>query len=410
MSKNNTGFFAKDISLMEQMMYLTAPRGTHSTGIAIASLKKPKIKPRIWKTTGGPCYLIQSTAWEAVDKYAISDGGVIYGHGRYATKGDIVAKNAHPFSYKNITLVHNGTIHSGVTYEEKDDSPKVEVDSHALCIKMAKEGIKEALTDVSGAYAIIAHDADQESIFFAKNYERPMHICETNDRIHIMSEKEALEFLMKRNNYYSAHVQSVKSDTLYRFDLNTFKVTEVGDLKKKYATTHYYGGRGGTWGGEDWNSDYVNPYSHVARDDSHRSYPAPRRKIRFMVDSVVKCGDVEYLYEGLSEEYEPVEFRTNESHTELISKMGEAEVAYEIIRGDKRVQFVRFRSIEWDDTEVTTLNGRKMSREKWKTVCKQEQCGMCDGDLKEQDVSKTIIDEKGVVCPDCIAKRVALEE
>ena len=410
MAKNNTGFFQKDMSLVEQMMYLTAPRGVHSTGLAVTNLKKPKVKPRIWKTTGGPCYMIQSTAWDAVDKYIITEGSVVYGHGRYATKGDITAKNAHPFSYKNITLVHNGTIHSGVTYEEKEDSPKVEVDSHALCIKMSKEGIKEALMDVSGAYAIIAHDADQGAVYFAKNYERPMHICELSDRILIMSEKEALEFLIKRNNIgYTAKVELVRSDVLYKFDLSTYKVTEDAELKKVYTTTYYNHGRGRSWG-DGWGDDYGDPYRNIDRNDNHRSYPPPKKKIRFMVESIEKSSDVEYVYEAIGEENEPVEFRTNEMRSDLITKMGEAEVSYEIIRGDKRIQFVKFRSISWDDELISTLNGNKMSRDKWKSVCKAEQCGVCDGDLKEEDYARTIVDDKGIVCKDCVGKKIALEE
>lgn len=405
-AKNQTGFYTKDEDIVEQMMYLTALRGVHSTGIAITSNKKPRIKPRIWKTTGGPCYLIQTTSWDQVQKYLISEGGSIFGHGRFATKGDIVAKNAHPFSYKNITLVHNGTIHTGLTYEEKDDSPKVEVDSHALCIKMAKDGIKSALMDVGGAYAIIAHDAEEGCIFFARNTDRPLHIVESNERVYLMSSKDALELLMKNNSYYNSSVRFVASEVLYKYDLSTYKVTEVCELRKKYTyQNNYHGGRGTTWG-EGWGEDYAggNPYPHLSQVVNNH----PKPIITFMVESVTKVSEFEYLYEGETEDGQPVEFRTNDNHQELILKTGKAEVAYEIVRNDKRVQFVRFKNITWEDDQVKTLNGVKMSKEKWKATIKAEQCGLCDGDIKEEDVSKTIIDTKGIVCKDCVGKSINL--
>jgi DNA-directed RNA polymerase subunit RPC12/RpoP len=255
--------------------------------------------------------------------------------------------------------------------------------------------------EVSGAYAVIVHDTETQAVYFAKNTERPLYMAETFDRVFIMSEREALEFFLRRNNYTSQIVKLVNSDTLFKFDLITYKITEEGDLKKAVASFPYYGSRGSYWE----NDHEANPYQHI--QTSHvKSYPINKKTVKFMVTGIVEESKVEYLYTGETTDDQPIEFRTNENHPELIAKMGESEVAYEITRGGKKTLFIKFRSIKWDDDEVTTLNGNKMSRGKWKAVTTLEQCGECNGNVDEPDFASTVVDQKGVVCKHCVSKRL----
>lgn len=406
-SKQDSGLFAKDVSVAQQMMLMTAIRGIHSTGLAITNRKKPKNKPRTWRTVGGPCFLIQNRVWDDIEKVMFNDGEAVFGHGRYATKGAITAKNAHPFHHKNITLVHNGTIHSGLNYEKTEEHGDIEVDSHALCIKMSNDGIKKALEDVGGAYAVILHNLEDGCIYFGKNQDRPLFAAETADRVLIMSTRETLETVVKQNNYY-ATTKMCESDKIYKYDPSTKKLTEDMDLKK--ITSYGYGGYyGGNWGGE---YDYRKPWKHRGSEynytndysDNRRSYSYEKKEIEFIVESVKKVHENEYLYEATSTDGQDVEFRTNSCYTELIGQVGNGEVSYEIIRSTGKVYFVKYRDITWaDDVKYKTLNGRSIPKGHWAIIAKTEKCSICSDPIAEEDVAKTVVEENGaVVCKNCV--------
>lgn len=410
-AKTSSGLYVKDAAIAQQMMMVTALRGMHSTGLAISNYKKPKGKPRIWRTIGGPCFLIQNKCWEDIDKYMYQEGGAVFGHGRYATKGAVTAKNAHPFHHKHITLVHNGTINSGLTYDKQEEEA-VEVDSHALCIKIADVGIKSALEDVSGAYAIILHDAHEGAIYFGKNIDRPLYYVETSDRILLMSTRESLEFVAKQNSIYS-QIYMAETDKIYRFDLETYALTEAYKISKpvkQYSFPGYGGGYedAGYWQREPWNNrSYYN--------DNHRSYHKDKQKVEFIVEAVSKINDREYLYEGTTTSGLDMEFKTNEHITDLIGQVGSAEVCYEIIRQGKNCYFVKYRDIEWAEQVVfETWNNKKLKKEHWKIITKTEKCGVCGDPIGEDDVAKTIVEENGaVICKSCVeiyAKNLEAQE
>lgn len=397
-SKTNTGLYVKDSSIAQQMMLVTAIRGMHSTGLAISNYKKPKNKPRVWRTVGGPCFLMQHKCWEDIDKYLYQEGGAIFGHGRYATKGSISARNAHPFHHKHITLVHNGTINSGLTYDKQAEE-EVEVDSHALCIKIADSGLKVALEEITGAYAIILHDAHEGAIFFGKNADRPLYYTESSDRILLMSTRDSLEFIAKQNNIYS-QIKLAESDKIYRFDLETYALTEAFSVAKpvKSYSFHPYEGYDDT---PYWNRSWGHS---PAFNDNHRTYHQEKKKLEFIVESVVKINDREYLYEATATGGQDVEFKTNDCRNELIGQIGTAEVSYEIIRQGRNCYFVKYREIEWaEQTVFETWNNKKLRKEHWTIIAKTEKCGVCGDPISENDVAKTIVEDNGaVICKTCV--------
>lgn len=401
-SKDKHGLLQKDISLATQMMRFTAPRGDQSTGIAITDYKKPEKRPRVWKTIGGPDFLIQNKAWEDVEKHIFQNGGSIFGHGRWATKGNITAKNAHPFVHKNITLVHNGTLHSGVTYEKEEGEKDVEVDSHALCIKASQEGLENALTEAKGAYAVIVHDQETKSVWFGRNSERTLFAAETNDRFFLMSEEHALKAIMARN-YLHAKVEAVPVDWLWKIDLEALKITKEVDIwKKKYPTSSYYSGATYTpWKEKD-------DYAHLRET---RRYKPDFGKVQFLVTEVKKDYN-EYVYYGEDDQKVQVEFRTNQELPALVGKIGTAEVAYEVWRGGQMRKFVRYRDIEWeveaqesDDNEerVTLLNGKSFKKGTWANICKSAVCGVCNDYIEEEDAKLTMLNDDGsFICKTCV--------
>lgn len=212
------------------MMIMTSIRGAHSTGIFGVSAKKPEKIPFIIKRTGGPFEILHHNTYatELAD-FIKNEASVLVGHGRYATKGNISVRNAHPFREQNITMVHNGTIHSGV-----EVTKEVQVDSHAFCIRIQKDGIIPAAQAIDGAFAVILHDAAQQKLFIFRNYQRPLHYVKTFGHIFVMSEKEALQYVLHKAKFSQAinEIKEFEGNKLYEIDLNQHQLDFAHELSK----------------------------------------------------------------------------------------------------------------------------------------------------------------------------------
>jgi predicted glutamine amidotransferase len=394
-SKDKTGLFSRDVDTVVSMMTLTQLRGMQSTGLTVTNYKKPWQKPRMWKALGGSSFLLQNKEWENVDKYIAMEGGAAFGHGRFATKGSVSAKNAHPFNHKHITLVHNGTINGGLSYEKRENVSEIEVDSHALCVEIAEKGVVDTLRNVTGAFAVILHDQQEKCIWVAKNYERPLHVFQNHDRIMIMSDKNALEFVVKNcTTTYTPKIDVVESNKLWKFDLVEFKWSEETTIPSKYVHPVY--------------NNYTKYSGYEADDawkkDEKKVYTAKTRTVKFLVEGYRRASGNEFSYHATSEENENVEFKTSIEAPELINKIGTGVVSYDIWKGGEKTLFVKHRSIIWDEPtdDVRTANNVSVSKSKWAAICATEACFVCGNKIHENDNDETVLSAQGVVCKDCI--------
>lgn len=123
-------------------------------------------------------------------------------HHRAATRGAVCYDNAHPFEHEletsHVIGVHNGTIPAFGTHV---DGKEFSVDSDWLYYQIAKHGATKALSDVSGAYALLWYDVGQNLIRMASNLERPLHFAyvKGENTTLIASELEMLYWLATRN-------------------------------------------------------------------------------------------------------------------------------------------------------------------------------------------------------------------
>lgn len=228
-NKSGTGNFTE---LLQQAAVVNALRGAQSTGVAKLNIggKLPTIKK---KAVSGQDFIKDQECRNFVE---YTDRTVLMlGHNRAATLGSVKDANAHPFQRGNITLTHNGHLsnaHSlgskaGLRWNEWD------VDSDTACALLDKLPAEEALSYMDGAFALVWHDAVDNSINFASNGERPLVFAETDGGTMLYaSERGMLEWLAYRNR-----VEIKRWYALNKNQFVKFQFTEGGAYRKAQLKT-----------------------------------------------------------------------------------------------------------------------------------------------------------------------------
>lgn len=410
------GFYPIDMGVFESSMILTSLRGSHSTGIAMVS--EAKAKPRVVKTIGGPAFLLNTDAWDKVEEFALKKAKLAFGHGRYATKGAITVKNAHPFTHEHITLVHNGTIHAGL--KDQHTALETEVDSHALCAAIAQKGLIPALGSVYGAYALIVHDAKEGAIYVVRNDERPLHRLVMSDKHIILSEYDACKYLASKLNLTNPKIEVFPKHLIFKYDIasaewsadDSFKVEQ----EKKYTPTTYT-----PWTGTTHSKSGGSP--------KWGKEASPTRESAFYCALDLLCTKIEpipnskqykyFLYDDAGFEYEAISAHRRDEYLGEIAKIDKHMKITN--RGTGEVtRFVKFREIVWSkeipgltqvETEkeleekgpVQTYNKYLLTREQWQSYIAKEDCAICSGPILEDEAEDTILTpSRTLICGDCI--------
>jgi len=179
-------------SAFKQMLYVGTLRGFDSTGIMTAT---PHSSDWIKHAIPAPDFLGMTKVQKMVDGHS----KMLLGHNRAATKGKVVSVNAHPFTFDNITGVHNGTLTSRY---KLDDYQNFEVDSENLFYHLQRNGLQDTIDNCTGAYTLVWHDSKDGTLNVFRNKERPFSYCFSEDRksMYWASEANMLEWILKRNN------------------------------------------------------------------------------------------------------------------------------------------------------------------------------------------------------------------
>ena len=237
-----TGFYADEMQFIRNAMLAGSVRGEDGTGLYYINGKNPE-EVSYLKKANNPYWLLTDKKYPAFEKSLMESAQVVVGHNRFATKGNLTDLNTHPFQQGPITMVHNGTIHSGLTYGKN-----VEVDSHALTIALANEGIK-IFSKITGAFACVWHDARDGSLNIAKNMERPLAMVKSRSTYFFASEAGMLCWLVARTQKsYDMKEFKIENNKIYKFKLATLGEPEVIPLpeKKTYLPTNYTKNNGST--------------------------------------------------------------------------------------------------------------------------------------------------------------------
>lgn len=243
------GFDKKTEDTFYQMLYANALRGDDSTGVIFIEQDSSF---GIMKDTYSSAFVTNEFLNSTMGKSMWTQGKAMIGHNRKKTSGAINDANAHPFVVNdNFALVHNGTLYS---HKQLADT---EVDSEALAIHLAPvlsdtfdlEKFEEAIGKVYGAYAISAYSQKTNSIYLARNDQRPLSYIETKEGVFWASEAPMLWWIAARNGLTlkDVEVKHMAANSLVTIDLSTNNVTVTDYVPKKAQTpVHTTKGTGGT--------------------------------------------------------------------------------------------------------------------------------------------------------------------
>ena len=227
-AKSKVGLFKGQVDLFQQIFLVDQIRGMDGAGI----ITDADDGIHIIKVPYSAGAFMSQPHYKAAMELAVKEGHFLIGHNRAATKGAHTWGNTHPFKEGPISLVHNGTL-----WDHKNLDKDVVVDSHAICIHMAKNGVEATLKEIDGAFALVWVNEDEQTINMARNKERPLHLIETQFCWIISSELGLGLWMAERHKLVVKDSFELKTETLYTFDIkNTEKFTTKEVEYHKWVT------------------------------------------------------------------------------------------------------------------------------------------------------------------------------
>lgn len=243
--------YASHMKAFRDMLIFDQVRGLDSTGV-VAINGKDELKAE--KEIDGPDNL-----WNYASSKIFNAKGVpemvykaLIGHNRAATVGKVVVDNAHPFTFGDVTGVHNGSLMYWNELEKDENGKDFDVDSKALLKTIAEKGIEHAWKSFIGAASLVWWDAKDNTLNFARNKERPMYLgwSKNKDVLFYASEPWMIEVAAARNNIQLREFKDEESDKTFttyetatnhhfKFEVkvNSIKLVEDKELPNRPAYT-----------------------------------------------------------------------------------------------------------------------------------------------------------------------------
>lgn len=240
----------ENLEVLKDLCYLSAARGTDSTGIAIVSKNRVLIEK---EPVPSPDFIKKY-----LPKYEkeIAKSNIVIGHTRKWTQGKPNDNNNnHPVISDNWIMVHNGMCSS--MDRIKDYKYRGEVDSEVLLSYVEKYGIQEGLTYLSGYAAIASLNLKKpndlylwrhrENIYVGYDREKStLFFCSSKD---IAENGLANELLL----FSTYQIRELPEDELYKLTYNPLDIEDLGEIEIKKPSYTY--GSHTNWMGKFWNKE-----------------------------------------------------------------------------------------------------------------------------------------------------------
>tara|TARA_Y100001951_G_C11298065_1_gene277566 strand:- start:21066 stop:22280 length:1215 start_codon:yes stop_codon:yes gene_type:complete len=203
----------KEKSAFEAMLVMDVLRGKHSTGVTGVKADGSWTTAKIADV---PHVLFDMKKY---DKLKAQQNWVLMGHNRYATKGEINSRNAHPFEMEDVVGCHNGTIR---TQWRLPDYRDFDVDSENIFHSVQQQGLEDTLAILDGAYALTYWDKRTHQFVVVRNNERPLYYALSKDEKTLFYASEAwmINVACGRENIPIKTVVDIRKNTIYRFDID----------------------------------------------------------------------------------------------------------------------------------------------------------------------------------------------
>lgn len=272
---------SRDVALFEKMLYCDVFRGDHSTGVFSGFTVAGESFLKMEKAAVASDIFLRSELWDAVRTHkvesTITKGSFIshqpkfmVGHNRYATAGAINNRNAHPFQHGKITLVHNGSL---VDQSLLPDSNRFQVDSENVAWSIDKIGIDETIQKLHGAFVLVWHNSEDQTLNFIRNDERPFHFVEANTGEWFgASEEDMIMWIMTRKKTQAPTIKrhfEAEVGTQYIFDVSEGKFKFKEERKHTLPTFRYQYSTGR--GYRNWYDEYDSDWYSTGAGNGQRN-------------------------------------------------------------------------------------------------------------------------------------------
>lgn len=258
-----------EVSTFEDLMCVSNLRGKQGAGCIVVTEGGKKVHNV--KTPGSGLDVLRM---ESYLKNVVNKGPqILVGHTRWPTKGGNEITNVHPHHFPGqLAGVHNGTLRKvRDQYLTGDQS-----DSNAFYKHVTEVGLKEALKQADGAYALVYVDYTTGTLNFIRNSQRPLFFAlvawgSAGRTAYWASEEGMLRFVLDRRKV-KYEIVELPTNELWTLDVNMRKPFEVTKNFVPFVqTTTYY--RGGVDSSEHWYESI--PFSQGTNDKTKSFVTTP---------------------------------------------------------------------------------------------------------------------------------------
>lgn len=200
--------------VFKTLMIGNEARGKDSTGVLTINRSNKTFS--LFKST------VKSSEFMNRKKFKQVEGDVYIGHTRFATKGAVTERNAHPLVKDKIILVHNGMISNDDELAKSNNNQQFQVDSEVL-LPIVQEEAWDKLQKLQGTANFIAWNKET-NILYIERHDNPLYWYVNEDEGIIALSSRGNELELIQTFLDGGELKEVDNDTLFKVNLDTLEM------------------------------------------------------------------------------------------------------------------------------------------------------------------------------------------